>query len=175
MADPTDRPEGTAGRLLLLLRQFTVETERFVEDMSKRHGLHRTDLNALNVLSQASRSGQPITPGRLGEELRLSSPATTALIDRLDRAGHVHRERNPRDRRQVSLAMTDSAQSTGGAMFAPLAREIGAVIAGHTEDELAVVTRFLEEAVAATERARKSGTATDPSGRADMQPPAPLM
>ena len=67
-----------------------------------------------------------VTPGVLRKELHLSSPATTALIDRLDNSGHVVRERQGPDRRQVQLRMTPKAYRDGGAMFMPLSRHMGA-------------------------------------------------
>ncbi len=53
--------------------------------------MHPTDLNALLAVMRAERAGAPLTPGRLGQHLGLSSGATTAVIDRLERAGHVQR------------------------------------------------------------------------------------
>jgi hypothetical protein len=44
-----------------------------------------------------------MTPGRLGEELNLTSPSVTALLDRLERHGHLRRVRDQRDRRRVTL------------------------------------------------------------------------
>ncbi|WP_233494239.1 MarR family winged helix-turn-helix transcriptional regulator [Renibacterium salmoninarum] len=62
--------------------------------------------------------------------MNLSSPATTALIDRLDRAGHVERRRSGTDRRQVQLASTEKAKQTGRALFGPLARHLSLAMQG---------------------------------------------
>ncbi|WP_051389365.1 MarR family winged helix-turn-helix transcriptional regulator [Arthrobacter sp. 35W] len=140
--------------LLALLREFTVETDRYVEQISSTHGLHRTDMNALAFLVQAGFGHAAVTPGRLGEALNLSSPATTALVDRLDRAGHVTRERSGTDRRQVHLAMTDHARAVGRTLFAPLASHLGAAMEGYTEAELELAQRFLTDMLAATAAAR---------------------
>jgi len=52
--------------LVRLLRQLTVETDRFAEMFGEAHGLHRTDLNALVVIMDAGRrvsgSLQPSSP-----------------------------------------------------------------------------------------------------------------
>ncbi|PYI67611.1 MarR family transcriptional regulator [Arthrobacter livingstonensis] len=118
------------------------------------HGLHRTDLNALGLLVRPDAAGHAMTPGKLGEALNLSSPATTALVDRLERSGHVNRERSQTDRRQVELAMTGQARSVGRALFGPLAVHLGAALEGYTDVELELVTRFLEDMTAATAAAR---------------------
>lgn len=104
-----------------------------------------------------------MTPGKLGEALNLSSPATTALVDRLERSGHVNRERSQTDRRQVELAMTGHARSVGRALFGPLASHLGAALEGYTAEELELVTRFLEDMTAATTAARDAA-GVQPSG-----------
>ena len=94
-----------------------------------RNDMHRTDLNALAVIMRHTARDQIVTPGVLRKELNLSSPATTALIDRLHSSGHVVREREGADRRQVQLRMTPKAYRDGSAMFLPLARHMGAAMA----------------------------------------------
>lgn len=140
----------SARPLLLLLQQFTVESNRFVDQLSGKHHLHRTDLNALAAIIAFVQRGEDATPGRLGESLNLSSPATTALLDRLHRAGHIHRERSEQDRRQVHLSITDLAAATGKEMFAPLSRHIGGVIEGYSDKDRALIERFVGDAIAAT-------------------------
>ncbi|AUZ89485.1 MarR family transcriptional regulator, partial [Arthrobacter agilis] len=105
--------------LMALMQQFTVETDRYVDVASERDSLYRTDLHALGIMMGAARAGLTVTPGLLREELNLSSPATTALVDRLDSAGHVTRRRSEVDRRQVHLEMTEKARITGAMLFAP--------------------------------------------------------
>jgi DNA-binding MarR family transcriptional regulator len=178
MAGMTPVPQ--PGELLLLLQQFTLETDRYVETISERNALHRTDLNALAFLVQAARTQTPVTPGKLGEALNLSSPATTALVDRLDRAGHVQRDRTGSDRRKVQLSMTEHARQVGSSLFAPLAQHLGAAIEQYSAEERAVAERFVRDMVAATVRARAAAAlpTADPSGSAtpgaDHPEPAPL-
>lgn len=102
---------------------------------------------------QHAARNQVVTPGVLRRELHLSSPATTALIDRLHSSGHVVRERQGPDRRQVQLRMTPKAYRDGGAMFQPLARQMAAAMAEFTPEELEVATRFITSMTEATMRA----------------------
>jgi len=139
--------------LVRLLQEFSLEANRYVDAAGARNDMHRTDLNALSVIMEHTAKNQVVTPGVLRRELHLSSPATTALIDRLDRSGHVVRERQGTDRRQVQLRMTAKAFDDGGAMFLPLARHMGAAMERFTPEELEVATRFLTEMIAATVRA----------------------
>jgi DNA-binding MarR family transcriptional regulator len=154
---------GDAMAIMALLRELSVETDRYVERFGHSHGLHRTDLNALAVILEATRRGEAVTAGDLGARLNLSSPATSALLDRLGRAGHVVRARSTVDRRRVELRMTESAAEVGRALFAPLGRRVGAVIEALAPEQRDVVARFLEDVVAATVAARSDSVAV-PAG-----------
>ncbi len=147
--------------LMALMRQFTVETDRYVEVASERDSLYRTDLHALSIMMGAAQAGLTVTPGLLREELNLSSPATTALVDRLDSAGHVTRRRSAIDRRQVHLEMTEKARTTGAMLFAPLARHINRVFDEYSEEQLALLRDMMQNVtdatVAAKNEARRDG------------------
>ena len=150
-ADYSGRPE-TSGPppLVRLLQEFSLEANRYVDSAGGRNDMHRTDLNALAVIMQHTARNQIVTPGVLRKELHLSSPATTALVDRLYNSGHVVRERQGTDRRQVQLRMTPKAYRDGSAMFMPLARHMDAAMARFTPEELEIATRFMTSMIDAT-------------------------
>ncbi|MEU5525236.1 MarR family winged helix-turn-helix transcriptional regulator [Streptomyces sp. NPDC093250] len=64
-------------------------------------GLHPTDLQCLNLLTL---EGGPVTTGRIAELTGLTTGSATRLVDRLERAGYVTRERDAGDRRLVLVA-----------------------------------------------------------------------
>jgi DNA-binding MarR family transcriptional regulator len=152
-------PDAAPQALVRLLQDFTLEANRYVDTAGARNDMHRTDLNALAVIMRHTAKGLVVTPGILRKELHLSSPATTALIDRLDQSGHVVRERQGPDRRQVQLRMTPKAFQEGGDMFKPLARHMGTAMAAFAPEELELVSRFMTAMVEATIAAR--GEASD--------------
>jgi DNA-binding MarR family transcriptional regulator len=69
----------------------------------------------------------------------------TALVDRLERLGHVRRERDAADRRRVLLSVTPRAKELGWAFFGPLMARMLAAMRGYRDDELALVQRFLSD------------------------------
>jgi DNA-binding MarR family transcriptional regulator len=148
--------------LALLLRRLTVELDAVGQRFASMHGLGRTDVRALVAIMDAARSGGSLTAGGLGAAVDLSSASVTALVDRLERAGHVHRVQDRGDRRRVVLEMSDSAMAAGGAFFGGLQRELLAAMCGYTEEELAVVHRFLTEMTDVV-RGHERGTAENPS------------
>ncbi|MEW9527481.1 MarR family winged helix-turn-helix transcriptional regulator [Microbispora sp. NPDC049125] len=141
--------------LMALMRRLNVEADRFGERFAVDHGLHRTDLNALVVIMDAAREGRPLSPGALGAALNLSAPATTALINRLEQAGHLTRHRSAVDRRKVELAVHEQAATLAGRFFAPLGQEMSAVIDDFTGEERQVIARFLSRSIEATVAARE--------------------
>lgn len=142
--------------LIDALRRFNIESDRFVEVFSTAHGLHRSDMNALAYVSAADQTGAPLGPGELGAELGLSSPATTALIDRLERAGHLTRERHPSDRRKVALRSREQGNRLAVEFFQPLGQALGQAMDEFDDEQLRIVFRFLDRAVAAVTIARQA-------------------
>jgi DNA-binding MarR family transcriptional regulator len=133
--------------LVRLLQRHAVEAVRLGRAFAEHHGLHPTDWNALLAVMQGERVDSPLTPGELGERLGLSSGATTAVVDRLERAGYVRRVRDERDRRRLTLHRTGSAVALISAFFDPLEAAMEAIVVGYSGLELAVVRRFLADAV----------------------------
>ncbi len=140
MTDPAERHE-----IALLLRRLTVELDAVGSRFASVHGLNRTDVRALVAIMDAARRGEALTAGQLGEAVDLRSASVTALVDRLEKVGHVRRERDPEDRRRVALQISESAMAAGGEHFGGLARDLVAAMGAYSDDELAVVRRFLTE------------------------------
>ncbi|MFE8014024.1 MarR family winged helix-turn-helix transcriptional regulator [Streptomyces antibioticus] len=138
--------------LVHLLRAVTVEFDLLGAEFAARHGLHPTDVRALIHLLDAARSGTRATPGRLGEQLRLNSAGTTALVDRLERLGLVQRSRDTADRRRVLLNVTEKATELGWAFFGPVIGEVVTATESFEAGELETVRRFLTAVLESTRR-----------------------
>ncbi|MFC7387324.1 MarR family winged helix-turn-helix transcriptional regulator [Sphaerisporangium rhizosphaerae] len=152
-----DQPGGDAAsplELITMMRRLNVELDRFVERFAVDHGLHRTDLNAVVVIMDAARDGRPLTPGALGAALNLSAPATTALLNRLEQAGHVQRTRSETDRRKVELALQAQAIALAKEFFTPLAQHLSASLEEFGDAERQVIHRFLTCSIQASVAAR---------------------
>ena len=155
---------GERDALVQLLQDYADEAGRLGHAFAADQGLHRTDAAALLAVLRAERAGAALTPGRLGEEVGLSSGATTAAVDRLERLGHLHRVRDDADRRRVTLHHDPAGAAVGRAFFGPLAARLDAVLTGYTPAELAVVHRFLTDVVASVAEHRAEMTEEIPPG-----------
>jgi DNA-binding MarR family transcriptional regulator len=73
----------------------------------------------------------------------LGSAAATALVDRLERAGHVERRPHEHDRRRQVLAPTAHAEEELWRVLGPLVRGVDGLADELDEGERAAVARFL--------------------------------
>jgi DNA-binding MarR family transcriptional regulator len=164
MYAPRDTDRQRAEREIIdRLRWYVVQSEHVVHTFAHRHGLHPTDMAALIAVMEAEGAGSPLTPGALSARLRLSSAATTAVIDRLERAGHIRRSREDADRRRVHLRYAEPGMALARGFFSPLGRLTDPVLAGFDDAELAVVRRFLA-AMGDTMEAYRAGMQTPTAG-----------
>ncbi|WP_371477410.1 MarR family winged helix-turn-helix transcriptional regulator [Kitasatospora sp. NBC_00315] len=130
-----------------LLQGLASEMNLLGHDFAATQGLHATDVQALLAIMRGGRGegaeAEAMTPGRLREQLGITSGAVTAVLDRLERAGHVRRARDSVDRRQVHVHYNPGAGRIATEWFTPVAERTDVVRADFTPDELGVVARFL--------------------------------
>jgi DNA-binding MarR family transcriptional regulator len=142
-----------ATRIVSALARYGQDASRLGQAFSALHDLQPADLRALVAISRGERAGEPLTPSRLREHLRLSAGGTSVVIDRLERSGHVARFRDhPGDNRVVHLRQTAAGAATTTEFFGPLSAVLHRVAAELTPAEAAVVARFLDGAVDALRR-----------------------
>lgn len=115
-------------------------------------GLGPTDLKCLD----AARGEAHLTPGRLAEITGLSTSATTAALDRLERRGFIRRLRDDHDRRRIFVVSTGRHESETARLYAPLANATAAVVDHYTAEQLAVIADFLHRLNDANERLIRS-------------------
>jgi DNA-binding MarR family transcriptional regulator len=83
--------------------------------VARRLGMTESEVTALAYLAQG-----PLTPGQLGERLLLTSGGVTALLHRLERAGHITREPHPHDKRSVIVRADPAIVEQASQCYAPL-------------------------------------------------------
>jgi DNA-binding MarR family transcriptional regulator len=106
-------------------------------------GLSVADHKALDLVCTAG----SMTAGQLAELTSLTSGAVTGLVDRLEHAGVVRRERDPQDRRRVIIQPSSNVRSLT-AIFQSLTRALGEVCSEYTQEELTTILEFVERTVA---------------------------
>lgn len=131
-----------------LMRAHSSAAMRYASALAKRMGIETSELAALEHLQGAG----PMTPGRLGRRLSMSPGAVTALVDRLEKRGHVERMPNPEDRRSALVRETEEGLGDSLEHLWPYILEMRGIEEGFTEEERRVISRFLQAATEATHR-----------------------
>ena len=131
------------------LRALTLLLDAVGAAFAVRNGLSATDVRALVCLLDRERAGVPASPTWLAGQLGVTTASVTALLDRLERAGHVRRTPRSDDRRRVDVLVQDSAKDLGWASFGPLIDATAAVLDRRGPAERAVIDAFLDDMVAA--------------------------
>jgi len=81
------------------LRHFSTDTILFHQAVADRLGLNSTDHKCLDMILE----NHPMTAGKLSELTGLTTGTITGVIDRLEKAGYVCREKDAEDRRRVII------------------------------------------------------------------------
>jgi DNA-binding MarR family transcriptional regulator len=126
-------------RLMDLMRQASAYGLLIHQAIADRLGLIPTDLKCLD----AAGTEQQLTAGRLAELTGLSTSATTAALDRLERRGFVARVRDEADRRRVFVASTGQHEAEVDRLFAPLAQASRELLAHYNDAQLTLLVDFL--------------------------------
>ncbi|WP_051027207.1 MarR family winged helix-turn-helix transcriptional regulator [Nocardia higoensis] len=99
--------------------------------------LSTCEANFVNLL----RLHGPLTPGQLGKLANFtSSGTTTGVIDRLESAGYVVRERSTTDRRKVIVTLKEDRLAADDEARA---RRLSHVLAEYTDDQIGTIADFL--------------------------------
>jgi len=88
--------------------EVAVQAKRATRPLLESQGVTMPQAMALNVLLTA---GGSASARDLGRDCHMLASTVTGVIDRLEGAGHVRRERDQRDRRVVWVTLTDEGRA----------------------------------------------------------------
>jgi DNA-binding MarR family transcriptional regulator len=172
----TKTTHGRAAAIALgqeLGREMAARTVLFHQAVAERLGLGATDHKCLDYALRAGRGGArgagTVTAGELATLTGLTSGAITGVLDRLEKAGFVRREKDPGDRRQVLVCVLPDRQRELEQIFAPMARAWADLCSGYDDEQLALVQGFMRRAIGLlqqeTDRLRASAAEAAPESR----------
>lgn len=120
------------GKLVSELRQCYGLGASFFRAAAARIEVTDTDLQVIDILE---RTGEA-TAGQLADLMGLTTGTFTAILNRLEKAGLVRRERDPNDGRRVIVRLLEDAD--GGQEMGPLFASLGKIweeLADNYDDE----------------------------------------
>lgn len=106
------------------------------------HGITSSQYNVLRILRG---EGKPLPILEIANRTVTVVPGITGLIDRLERAGFVRRERCATDRRVIYVALTDQGAKTLAELDEPVLALHEKLLGHLSRDELKELTRLLEK------------------------------
>ena len=127
-------------RALSAVRDYGVELTRFQNAMDEWAGLNATDMACLRFLFISHNS----TPTQLARITGLTSGATTAMLDRLERAGLIERRPNPDDRRGTLIFPAESSAEKMASWFESARKAQAELISSYSADDLAFIADVFE-------------------------------
>lgn len=77
----------------------------------------------------AARSGKPVTQKQIAKHVGLNENSLVLLLDRLEERGHIRRVRNPENRREQFVRLTDKGKTVARRALAAEARVCRTVFA----------------------------------------------
>jgi DNA-binding MarR family transcriptional regulator len=120
-------------------REVSARTILMHQAIAEKVGVSVTELKCLDYVSR----GTPVTAGRLAEITGLTTGAITAMIDRLERAGLVRRERSGDDRRKVFIQPAEDAfGQLFDEIYGPLSRAAAELAGQYSEPELKLIYEY---------------------------------
>jgi len=137
----TRRPERADLEVAFLsaMRQTGALMQLMTQAAADRVGINATDLQCLNILSFRGR----MTAGELARATGLTTASITGVVDRLEEAGYVTRERDPHDRRRVVVKLVvDRAMHDVANLFLPMMRAWREMAARYSDDELRLIVDY---------------------------------
>lgn len=139
------QPQSSAGRdeeLQRLLREAHLVGARLAQSHQRTAdavGIGVTDLLCLEMVS----ANEPVTAGQLAELVQLTPGAVTGVLDRLERAGFITRDRDPEDRRRLIVRLDPARQRDMSRLLDPLAEALGEITAGMSDADLRRIGDFM--------------------------------
>ena len=107
----------------------------------------RTDVSGLEVMDHLIALG-PTTPSTLATRLGTSTAAMSLVLNRLEEAGHITRQRHPDDGRKLVVTAAGTSTDQVWALISPHTDAVDRLIASYTPEEQDLVEGFLDAVLA---------------------------
>jgi DNA-binding MarR family transcriptional regulator len=130
-------------RILRSLRRIIRATAIYSRDLQARHKVTVPQVTCLYAIGR----DEPTTATRLAREVLMSPSTVVGILDRLEAAGLVRRERDAADRRVVNVTLTEAGLRLVARSHPPLQQELAQALETLPELERATIALSLERLV----------------------------
>jgi DNA-binding MarR family transcriptional regulator len=140
---PEPSPDSYEIRILRSLRRIIRATAIYSRDLQARHKVTVPQVTCLYAIA----ANEPTTTTRLARDVLMSPSTVVGILDRLEAAGLVRRERDTNDRRVVNLTLTEAGLRLVAKSPPPLQQELARGLEILPELERATIALSLERLV----------------------------
>lgn len=123
------------------VRDYNFSNVLFRNTIVEKLGVNITDWECLGLLLQKGVS----TPTELSKHTGLTSGATTAMLDRLERSGIIERRRNPEDRRGILIVIDKEKAAEIATILASAISAQEQLFSDYTAKELEFLSDFISK------------------------------
>ncbi|WP_410717596.1 MarR family transcriptional regulator [Brevibacillus sp. SIMBA_040] len=127
--------------LLEELRQNSARAVMLHQLISEKLGLNATDHKCLDFLNRTG----PVTAGQLAQLTGLTTGAVTSVIDRLEKAGYVVRDKDPNDRRRVVVKASPENAAQIAPLFESVMQSTIQIMSRYDEQETLLILGFIKQ------------------------------
>ena len=120
------------------MRIVSSQGAMFAKMVADRAGISSADMDCIDFVNVEGR----MTAGRLAELTGLTTGAITGVVDRLEKAGFVRRERDESDRRKVFIVPVLEKMMQVGRPYELVKRAMAKQCEAYTDAELKFLIRY---------------------------------
>jgi DNA-binding MarR family transcriptional regulator len=122
------------------LRDLSIQISLLNHHVGGHIELRATDLECLDLITRLG----PLSPSALARRAGLHPATMTGILDRLERGGWVARDRDPADRRGVTVrALRERAAEVVG-LYSGMNAAMDEICAGYGDGDLELLVGFLQ-------------------------------
>ncbi|MGY4643984.1 MarR family transcriptional regulator [Cellulomonas sp. URHB0016] len=130
------------------MRELSIQLALLNHQVGQRLDLRDVDLDCLDLITRHG----PLSASALARTAGLHPATMTGVLDRLERAGWIVRERSAQDRRAIVVRAVTERGAEIYRLYSGMTTSMEQLLGGYSEAELTVIADFLS-------RAREAGAA----------------
>lgn len=127
--------------LWLNLSRTAATVGHTIEQRLRPSGLSPTQYNVLRILRGAGKDG--LGQSEIGSRLVAQVPDVPRILDRMERAGWVQRQRGVQDRRVVMTTLTDCGLEVLQTLDGPMVEMMAEMFTGMSQDDMQRLNELL--------------------------------
>jgi len=98
--------DSQVNEIIRLIRKLVRSRELYTKELIRKYQLSASRLHCILLLNKMG----PIPPSKIAQHIMLNSSTVTGVIDRLENEGFLKRMRNSKDRRVITIALTEKGR-----------------------------------------------------------------